>query len=145
MTKKQLKNKLVKNVNHKYDADIYVWELENLTEDFVREMKEYIDFDELFERRSTVHPSPKFSKDFLSELKNEKNFGEWMTKESGIARYIRTSDVGSLKIDVLDNFKDAILKYASTLDVDDFNDYEDFYNNKYDDEMREWLNEYTNN
>lgn len=142
MTKKQLKNKLMKNVNGKYNTEIYVWELEHLTEDVIREMKEFIDFDELFERRSTVHPSPKFSKDFLSELKNEKNFGEWMTKESGLARYIRTSDVSSLKTDVLDNFKDDILKYASTLDADDFNDYEDFYNNRYDDEMRDWLNEH---
>lgn len=140
MTMKQLKNKLVKNVNHKYDADIYVWELENLTEDFVREMKDYIDFDELFERRSTVHPSPKFSKDFLNELKDKKNFGEWMTKESGLARYIESDpDCSLLKPAILDAFKDEILNYARTLDEDDFNDYEDFYDRCYDDEMKEWL------
>lgn len=130
----------MKNVDGKYNAEIYSWELDQLTEDFVREMKKYIDFDELFERRFTTHSSPKFSNDFLSELKDEKNFGEWMTKESGLARYIRTSDVSWLKTDVLDDFKDEILNYAKTLDADDFNDYEDFYNRRYDDEMKEWLN-----
>lgn len=141
-TEKKVKRLLVQNVNGKYNTEIYVWELEHLTEDVIREMKEFIDFDELFERRYNINPVPKLSKDFLNELKNEKNFGEWMTKESGLARYIRTSDVSSLKTEVLDAFKDDILKYASTLDADDFNDYEDFYNNRYDDEMRDWLNEH---
>ena len=56
----------MKNVNGKYNAEIYTWELENLTEDIVREMKEFIDFDELFERRYVINPVPELSKDFLS-------------------------------------------------------------------------------
>lgn len=142
MTKKQLKNKLMKNVDGKYNAEIYTWELDNLTEDVIREMKEFIDFDELFERRYNIHPRPELSKDFLNELKNEKNFGEWMSKESGIARYIRSGDFTDLNPDVIESFKDEILKYASTLDVDDFNDYEDFYNRCYDDELKSMTKKY---
>ena len=142
MTKKQLKNKLMKNVNGKYDIDIYVWEKDQLTEDFVREYKDFINFDELFERRYESYPNPNFSKDFLSELKDEKNFGEWMSKESGIKRYVRTGEWTDLRSNLIEAFKDEILNYASTLDAEDFNDYEDFYNRCYDDEMKEWLKKY---
>ena len=139
MTKKQLKNKLMKNVNGKYDVEIYTWELDNLTEDVIREMKDFINFDELFERRYVINPVPELSKDFLNELKNEKNFGEWMTKESGLARYVRTADCSDLNTDLLDAFKNEILNYAKSLGEESYNDYIDFYN-RYDNEMKEWIN-----
>lgn len=139
MTKKQLRNKLMKNVDGKYDVEIYTWELDNLTEDVIREMKDYINFDELFEKRFLVYPHPELSKDFLNELKNEENFGEWMSKESGLSRYIRTSDITALNTNILDAFKNEILNYAKSLGEESYNDYIDFYN-RYDDEMKEWIN-----
>ena len=141
-TKEILKTMLMKNVDGKFDVDIYVWEKDELTEDFVRENKDLINFDELFEKRYTVYPNPTFSKDFLNELRNEKNFGEWMSKESGIKRYVRTGEVTDLKPELIDEFKQDILNYARTLDEEDFNDYEDFYDRCYDDELKEWLKEH---
>ena len=141
-TEKKVKRMLVQNVNGKNDVELYGWHLEYFTEGLVREMKDYIDFDELFERRYDINPVPKLSKDFLNELKNEKNFGQWMTKESGLARYIRTSDVSSLKTNILDAFKDDILNYAKSLGEECYNDYVDFYEDRYDDEMKEWINSF---
>ena len=138
-TKEILKTMLKNNVDGKYNVDIYVFEADELTEDFVRENKDYIDFDELFERRYCNHSNSYFSKDFLSEFVNEKNFGEWMSKESGIKRYVRTGEVTVLRSDLIEAFKGEILNYARTLDEDDFNDYEDFYDRCYDDELKEWL------
>ena len=140
-TEKKVRRMIINNIDGKYDIDIYNDSKEYLTEDFIREMKEYINFDELFERRYISYPNPILSKDFLNELKEEKNFGEWMSKESGIRRYVRTGDCSDLKTDLIDNFKNEILNYAKTLDEDGVNDYYDFFNN-YDDEMKEWINEY---
>lgn len=141
-TEKKVKRLLVQNKNGKNDVELYVWHLDYFTEGLVREMKEYINFDELFERRYTINPHPELSKDFLNELKNEKNFGEWMSKESGLARYVRTSDCSDLNTDLLDAFKDEILNYAKSLGEEGYNDYVDFYEDRYDDEMKEWINSF---
>lgn len=144
MTNKQLKNKLMKNVDGKYDTDIYWLEVDQLTEDFVREMKEYIDFNELFESRDYHHARPDFSLDFYRELKDNENFGQWMAKESGLATYIKSDpDCSRLKPVILDAFKEDIMKYAKSLDDDSYvkwsNDYVYFFDVQYDDEMKEWL------
>lgn len=143
MTKEQLKNKLMKNADGDFDTEIYWHNAKQLTEDFVREMKEYINFDELFESRHSLTYRPDFSMDFYRELKDNENFGQWMAKESGLATYIKSDpDCSLLKPAILDAFKEDIMKYAKSLDdnyVKWSNDYAYFFDVQYDDEMKAWL------
>ena len=123
-TEKKVKRLLVQNKNGKNDVELYVWHLEYFTEALVREMRDYINFDELFDRRRTTGHTNYYSKDFYHELKNEKNFGKYMATESGIMRAVRGGDLCQLDSRVALEFKNEILNYAKSVgEEEDYNYY----------------------
>ena len=130
-TEKKVKRLLVQNKNGKNDVELYVWHLEYFTETLVREMRDYINFDELFDRRRSTGHCNFFSKDFYNEIKNEKNFGKYMATEAGLDRMVRSGDIVRLDSRLALEFKNEILDYAKSVgEEEDYQYYMNLFESK---------------
>ena len=128
-TEKKVKRMLVKNFgknNLRDDVELYVFHLDYFTETLVREMKDFINLDEMFERRFTVSHRNFYTKAFYHELENEKNFGKWIAQDSDLARLEAGGGAARLDTRLVLEFKDAIMNYAKSIGKEE--DYQYYIN-----------------